>query len=585
MGIALAVTVLLMVGLWVWIRWQKVNILHDSIPPMPEISMYPQAFAQALEKAHALAISTNPQTAASGLEELGRLFHANAFLPQARSCWMGLMAVHADDARWPYFIADLSRLEGDESEMVPWVERSLQLDPEYGPAWLKLGNLYFAAGELDRARECYERRLEWLPDDPYAQVALARIAMQQGDSHAAMRRLQQLTSNTSTLPTAHYLLERLLREQGDAEGADRQQWLGTAAGRFREAPDPRTDALSKWCYDVEHLLMLGSIDYQTHHGDKGRALFERAMQLNPQHPEPYESLGRLYLDEGKPEQALKILSKGASLPQAPASLYFRLSEAYRQLNRANEALEAARNGLLQEPNDPDLLKSVGSSLDALGRYDEAIAAFESVLSDGIHAAEAHLNIGLVHIHAGRKNEALEHLKKALELRPQYPLALAELGVLELDVWNLDQAEAYIRAFYDNYPGSARARELMAQLGVRKSMQAARTGDLDAAEQFCLEGLEIHPDSPDLNSVLGLLYAQQERFEQAVIRLESARRVRPSDSRIVVNLAQIHARLGRFDQARWVLTEGERVLMEQGKVNEARQVQRLRDQLPAAGSRR
>lgn len=585
MGVTLAVAVVLMAGLWVWIRWQKVNILHDSIPPTPEISMYPQAFERALEQAHAQAKSTNPHTAAQGLEQLGRLFHANAFLSQARSCWMGLLAVQPDDARWPYFIADLSRLEGNESEMVPWVEHSLQLDPEYGPAWLKLGNLYFAAGDLDRARESYERRLEWLPGDPYAEVSLARIELQQGNSSAAMQRLQQLMSSESTLPTAHYLLERLLRKRGDIEAADRQQWLGTAAGRFREAADPRVDELSQWCYDVEHLLMLGSIDYQTEHGDKGRALFERAMQLNPQHPEPYESMGRLYLDEGNPEEALKMLSKGASVPKVPASLYFRLSETYRQLNRAKDALHAAQTGLQKEPNDPDLLKSVGSSLDALGRYDEAIAAFESVMSDSIHAAEASLNIGLIHLHAGRKDEALLHLQKALELRPHYPQALAELGVLELDAWNLDEAEAHIRAFYDNYPGSSRARELMAQLGVRKSMQAARTGDLDAAEQFCLEGLEIHPDSPDLNSVLGLLYAQQERFEEAVIRLESARRVRPSDPRIVVNLAQIHARLGRFDQARWVLTEGERVLMEQGKVSEARQVQRLRDQLPAAGSRR
>jgi hypothetical protein len=54
---------------------------------------------------------------------------------------------------------------------------------------------------------------------------------------------------------------------------------------------------------------------------------------------------------------------------------------------------------------------------------------------------------------------------------------------------------------------------------------------------------------------------------------------------LVNLAQIHAQLGQIGQARWVLTEGERVLREQGKTTEARQVQRLRDQLPEAGLRR
>jgi len=177
------------------------------------------------------------------------------------------------------------------------------------------------------------------------------------------------------------------------------------------------------------------------------------------------------------------------------------------LDEPEKALTTAERGFFKHPDDPDLYVAIGKAYDALEDHARAIDAFEKAMINRSYAAEGHFNIALSKIDAGQKEDAREHLQQALELRPQFPQVLAELGVLELDAWNLELAERYIETFYDAYPGSKRARALMVQLHVRKTISAVRDGNLSAAEQISRNGLQIQPGSPDLNSVLGMIYAQ------------------------------------------------------------------------------
>jgi len=558
----------------------QVHQLHSGIPKTPDVSGFPSAFAMALEDATEKAVSFNMSHAAEGVENLGRLYHANGFYDDAASCWEALLKTEPSQAKWSYYLADGMRLQGNESEMGTLLERVVQLAPEYAPAWLKLGTHQFAAGKWDAAQASFLRRMELIPDDAYAAVGLARISIQKGDSEEARKWLQKAISGTPDLSTAHILLARVLAASGDIFGADHQNWLGTEAGRFREAPDPWIDDLANDCYDVNQLLTWGSIDYQTLFGDHGKSLFERAMRLEPENAESYEALGRIYLDAGDAKKAVEILTQGVEKPNVPATLYVRLSEAYRQLKRPIEALNAAKDGLSEKPGDPDLLVALGTVLDDIGQYDDAVEAFETVMADAERAAEANLRVALVMEHAGKKEQAYDYLRKALELRPKYPQALAELGVLELDAWNLESASKYIHAFYDNYPGSVRAKELMAQLSVREAILAVRNNDLNSAETVCLEGLQINPNSPDLNSFLGVLYAQQKRYLEAVRLLETAFQFKPTDLKIVTNLVQVYMDQQQLNDARRVLMVGERAMRESGNETAARQVRQALSQLPA-----
>ncbi len=580
LGGLVLLSVLITGSLLLWVQKQSLSQLQATIPQIPDVSSHPQEFSTALKEAQENALSSSKKTILDGIAKLGRLYHANGYQTEAMACWKALSGQDSKNAQWPYFIADLSRLSGDESNMRPMLEAAAELAPDYSPIWLKLGNIYFTEGAFEDAKRCYEKRLELQTGDPYAAVALARIALREEDQEVAKRWLRKATRWSPTLPTAHNLFARLLTAEGDEKGAAKQRWLGTAAGRFREAPDPWIDELTKYCYDIEQLLTLGSIDFQTFHDDYGQGYFERAIELAPQNPEPYEALGRVFLEKKEPQKAREIFEKGIEQPNAPATLYVRLTEAFRLLDRPDEALRTTQIGLESMPNDPDLHIALGTVLDDMGRYDDAIIAFNAAMTDIEHSAKANLSLALVMEHSDQKEKAYDYLYKALELQPNYPQVLAELGALELDAWRLESAEKYISEFYESYQGSIRARELMTQLSVRKAMQAAREGEIADAEKFAKDGLDINPLSPELNSVIGLLYAQQNRFKDAADALEIARQSRPSDMRVLMPLAQVYTHARQYNLARRVLTDGARLLTAEGRTDEAKQLRDALTRLPS-----
>ena len=63
-----------------------------------------------------------------------------------------------------------------------------------------------------------------------------------------------------------------------------------------------------------------------------------------------------------------------------------------------------------------------------GRYDEAIAAFKEAIAIKPDYDKAHYNIGVAYYRLGRHAEALAAFKKAIAIKPHYGLAHYNMGV-------------------------------------------------------------------------------------------------------------------------------------------------------------
>jgi Flp pilus assembly protein TadD len=72
--------------------------------------------------------------------------------------------------------------------------------------------------------------------------------------------------------------------------------------------------------------------------------------------------------------------------------------------------------------------------------------------------------------------------------------------------------------------------------------------LNGAEREWQETLRLEPNSPEPLNALGVLYAQQQRFEQALPLLEKALRLNPNDATAHLNLGAAYAGMGRMDSA-------------------------------------
>jgi tetratricopeptide (TPR) repeat protein len=555
-------------GAWFWRQQMRLERRRADLPPLPDVSAQPAALGAALRAAEQTAVAAAHP--GEGVEELGRLDHANGFSREAEACWRILHAAQPREARWCYYLADLRRTAGDDAGMVGFLRQTMQLAPDYAPAWLNLAEWEFKTGQLDAAEHDYGRRLALVPGDPYARLGLARIALQRGRRDESKRMIEQIVRDVPAFPTAHNLYAEMLAADGDAEDATQQRWLGRIAGRFREADDPWLEELHAWCYDPSRLAVWASIEYQTKHGDRGKSLLGRVLELAPDDPRGYLQLGKLYLDLGEADRARAVLEQGIKLPETPSLMYVNLSQAYCDLHRPAEAARVAEQGLTAHPNAPELQNALGVSLRAAGRVEEALVQFQRSIEGSPTVAEPNFSLGLALLQLGRRDEACDYFKRALALEPTHPKALAALGQTELEAGRLAAAAQYLQPLFKFYPGLEAARRLMTQWCLQAGMAEVRAGRLAGAEDRFREGVAISPDRAELHGRLGLIYAQQRRLPEALDQFETFRRLQPNDPRAALFLGRAYADLGRLDDARRTLAEGGQLARQAGDAATAAQ---------------
>jgi len=526
---------------------------YPGLPPLPDLTGKPAELRQKLSELQA-RVHADRDTS-NAIAALGRLYHANGFAAEAAACWQILHGLQPREGHWPYYLSDLSRTASDADGLRRWLEKTVEVAPDYSAAWLQLGDLAFKLRQFDAAESAFRQRLRLVPHDPYAAFGLARILLERGQRDEGKRALEELTRTSPEFPSAHNFYAELLHQDNDDAGAAKQRWFGMNAGRFRTADDPWLEELHPSCYDIDQLIVWGVTDFQTKHGDHGRALLERALRYGPDSPRVLETLGGFYVEEGEPEKAVEILQHGLQLPAPSEALYNRLCNAYLMLKRPAEALRVADQGLVSLPKSAKLLIARGHALTDSNRSDEAIAAFREAMTCAPGTPEPVTDLALTLLHSDRRDEAVTLLKRALEIQPQYAAAASALSELELDARRPDEAAKYIVPFFQQFSGLASARTLMSRLYLARALNAKDQGDYAEVERFCREGLASVPESAELHLLLGIRFAREKRLDDALSEFEFAYKFQPDDPMVVLSLGQVYHQLGRDADARRVLTGG------------------------------
>ena len=279
-----------------------------------------------------------------------------------------------------------------------------------------LGHIYeelvssYARSEFaNKAIEEYKLALQYDPDSPYLNAALAELYAKTGRIRDAVLEAQQIISRNPRNLEARRLLGRIyLRSLGDLQaGTQSTQMLKLAIEQFQQIVllDPGS---------VDDHLLLGRLYRLNNDLVQAENEFKTAVKLEPDSEEGLTSLAYLYTEEGASKRAIETLE---SVPDAARSarLYSALGYTYEQQHDYKKAIASYRRAVELDKDNLDSLRGLAQNLLNDGQTDAALEQYQSIAEADPQDAQAQLRIAEIYRTQGKFDQALDSLKKAGEL--------------------------------------------------------------------------------------------------------------------------------------------------------------------------
>jgi tetratricopeptide (TPR) repeat protein len=134
---------------------------------------------------------------------------------------------------------------------------------------------------------------------------------------------------------------------------------------------------------------------------------------------------------------------------------------------------------------------------------------------------------------GRIEEAMVHQRRALEIRPDYPMGHNDLGLALAATGRFEEAIAHYRQALETWPDYPDASY---HLGIA----LANCGQFDEALIRLQPVLKSRSNDANLQSTLGNILAARGEFPEAVTHYRQALQIRPDDLAAQKNLAWLRA---------------------------------------------
>jgi tetratricopeptide (TPR) repeat protein len=176
------------------------------------------------------------------------------------------------------------------------------------------------------------------------------------------------------------------------------------------------------------------------------------------------------------------------------------------------AVRAYERGLAVEPDNVELLNSLGFALFQQGKSQDAMVALEKAVAADPKHWKSHNNLALAAIDLGEFETAEAHYRESLAIQPQ-PAIYNDLGVVLERQGLSDEATRAYRKAIELDPKSASA-----QFNLGASL--ARSQEFVEAERRFRRALALQPDARTYTA-LAVVVSQQGRADEAVALLKKA----------------------------------------------------------------
>jgi tetratricopeptide (TPR) repeat protein len=322
----------------------------------------------------------------------------------------------------------------DAVKAVEYLKKAIELDPDFARAQAQLA----AAYHLIITRR-WDVDLDWTDARSLRRKHL-QIAME-NPTPLALRTSARFRLYRRQYEEAIAETERAIAlDPNDADNYWSMGYVLTYAGRSAEAVDPFKMAMRlNPHYPGWYPYFLGVAQYCLEQYEEAATSQERGLRVSPSSSTWW--LAAAYAQLGREEEAADALTKyiekrGWILPHVENTFRYQPFKNQRDLDRFGEGLVKAG---LPRPWNPVFRR----------QYEEAISEAQSAIAVNPDSAEAQYTMGETLVFVGRPAEAIEFLKRAMELNPKYPANyLWTLGLAQFSLEHYEDAAISFEKYYE-----------------------------------------------------------------------------------------------------------------------------------------
>jgi len=440
-----------------------------------------------------------------------------------------------------------NQLPSDEADDPAALEQRAAASPNSLDLAVRLAVSCLRAGRLTQARREFERAAQLNSSVVLPFIGLACVHDELGQTATALQYLEQARARDPEDPAVSFgigfCLERL--------------------GRIHEARTAYTQAIAQ-CPQLRNAYeRLAAIAIRDGNWAEAIVQYERLADMEPDDLDVLLTLGNLYLQAERPEEAIEQYQQALFVEPETESPPFESEELVDE-GRLREAIAAVERLIRKYPGVAPFHVQLGDLYVRAGQDGKAIEQYRLALEAQPSFLEATVKLGTQHMRQGRLVDAAITFNRAVELNDRLITAFVGLGVAQHACGRHHESLATFDLAASLEPSTtllfSESARLQLQLEQRRRTGAGTDGlaEVDPAPQhdrLIEEALRRHeqalaqtPGHADLHYRYGLLLRQVGRLAEAIEAFRRAVAINPHYSKALVKLAICLKEAGQIDEA-------------------------------------
>ena len=531
--------------------------------------------------------------------ELARAYLQKNNLPQATTALEQALAASPDFVDAALLLGQLNLRAGKPKAVIEPMKSLIEKHGNVAAAKLLLADAYRALGQLDDAANIFRERLNILPNDVEACIALGIILRQQKKDDEARETLEraQRLAPANILPLSQLIdldlsarnfegAERRLSDpssgtvdpamlaylQGKVYAAQ-NKWdlaesslnkalqfnpnLGVASellatvyistNKTADAARQLEAVVKQVPNEVRTLMILGGLYEKLHEFGKARDVYEKVTTISPEFAPALNNLAFIYTEHfDQLDRAYQLAEKARGIQPGDGSIADTLAWVYYKKRDYQQAINLLGEAVRKSPNDPEVRYHLGMCQYMMGDADGARATLEQVVkspTDFPNKADAQRRLALLSKSQPSGAVTAQELQAIVNQQPDDVFARTRLAERSENDGSFRQAAAQYEEVLKLNP---KAAPVMAKLA---EIYSGPLNDPGKAIEFAKSARDLSPGDPTFDVLLGRIAYKTGNYSWAYSLLKQAASNLPNNPEAMYAFGWAAFSIGKISEAR------------------------------------